>query len=272
VSTALARAVAMEWVKVRTTKAWWGVLLILVGLVVVNVLPTAALLPREIDPDSPSAFGAVTAASAEGQRTILGAGFQSAYLISAVLGTIVGAVDFRHRTATWTFLVVPGRTPVAVAKLVVAGAFGVVYGITAQLLSLGLSRLVLGIRGITAEMDADTWRALALGVLGVAVWAVVGAAVGLLLRNQIAAILVAIGWIFLIDPIGSLVAGLVPEVGGVDLSDIVAYSPGNASTAIVQGFTGSDLLPWWAGLLVLLGYAAVFTVISVAVSPRRDLT
>ena len=270
---ALGRATAMEWVKVRTTSSWWGLLLLAIGLIALNVVLTAAVTPvGEATTPEEAAFAGLEAGTADGQRAIIGAGFQSAYLLSAVLGTIIGAVDFRHRTATWTFLMVPGRGSVAGAKLLVAGAVGLIYGIVGQAASFGLAALTFAARGIDVQVDADLWRSLGLGVLGIAVWALVGAAVGLLLRNQIAAILGVVGWIFLLDPIGSVVAAGVGEVGGVDLADIVAYSPGNASSAIVEGVTGTDLLPWWAGLLVLLVYTTILTIAAVRVSLRRDLT
>lgn len=272
-SGTLTRATAMEFVKVRTTAAWWALLLIALGLIALNVVLTAAVTPvGEPTTAEEAAFAGLEAGTAEGQRAIIGAGFQSAYLLSAVLGTIIGAVDFRHRTATWTFLMVPGRGSVAVAKLLVATAVGLIYGVVGQAASFALAAVTFGARGIDVQVNAELWRSLALGVLGIAVWALVGAAVGLLLRNQIAAILGVIGWVFLLDPIGSLVASGIGEVGGIDLTDIVAYSPGNASSAIVEGFTGTDLLPWWAGLLVLLGYTAILTVTAVRVSLRRDLT
>lgn len=266
----LGRAAAMEFVKVRTTRTWWGLLLIALGLIALNVVLTAAVTPVG-EPTTPeeAAFAGLEAGTADGQRAIIGGGFQSAYLLSAVMGTIIGAVDFRHRTATWTFLMVPGRAAVALGKLVVATAVGLVFGLVGQGASFALAAVTLAARGIDVQVDADLWRSLGLGVLGIAVWALLGAAVGLLLRNQIAAILAVVGWVFLLDPIGSLVAS---GVGGVDLAEIVAYSPGNASTAIVEGFTGTELLPWWAGLLVLLAYTAVLTVVAVRVSLRRDLT
>jgi hypothetical protein len=269
----LARTTAMEVVKVRTTATWWALLLLALGVIALNVVLTAAFVPvGEASEGEAAAFGALNGGTAEGQRAVVGSGFQSTYLISAVLGAILGAVDFRHRTATWTFLMVPGRGTVAVAKLTVAAVIGLVYGVVGQAASFGLAAGTLSARGVDVQVDADLWRALGLGVLAVAAWAVVGTSVGLLLRNQIAAVLGVIGWVFLVDPIGSLITAGVGEVGGVDLADVVAYSPGNASSAIVEAFTGFDLLPWWAGLLVLLGWSAVLTVAAVLVSLRRDLT
>lgn len=269
----LPRATAMEWVKLRTTAMWWALLLLALGVIALNVVILAAVVPvGEVSEGEATAFGTIAAGTAEGQRAIVGSGFQSAYLLSAVLGTILGAVDFRHRTATWTFLMVPDRGAVAAAKLLTAALAGLVYGVVGQAASFGLAAGTLSARGVDVHVNADLWRALGLGVLAVAAWAVLGAAVGLLVRNQVAAVLGVIGWVFLVDPIGSLIASGVGEVGAVDLADVVAYSPGNASSAIVEAFTGFDLLPWWGGLLVLLGWSMVLTAAAVAVSLRRDLT
>jgi hypothetical protein len=36
--------------------------------------------------------------------------------------------------------------------------------------------------------------------------------------------------------------------------------------------TYGTLLPWWAGALALLAYAAAFTVVGVVLTTRRDVT
>lgn len=259
----MSRLIRSEIIKLRTTRMWWGLLLGVVGLVALNVLPTALFAGQD--------FGAGVPASPPldeiaGLTAVYGAGYQSGYLLVLVLGIIIAASDYRHRTATQTFLATPHRGRVIVAKMIVAAIAGLLYGLVAQLLTVAVAAPVVIARGAELRLgESDVIRALALGVPGIALWGVIGVALGVLLRNQVAAILVAVGYIFLGDFL--LAGGL--QLANVDAA--VPYTPNNASTAVVGGFTGFDLLEWWAGLGVLLGYGVFIALIGWAVGRRRDI-
>lgn len=260
----MARALQAELVKIRTTRMWWGLLLGLVALVALQVTVTAAFSGRSPGAGQPALPGLDTA---EGLRTALSSGFQSGYLMALVLGTIIGAVDFRHRTATQTFLATPHRSRVIAAKVLTGAVYGLLYAVVTQVLSFALVALVATVRGGgIGAADATVVRALLLGLPGIALWCVIGVSLGMLLRNQIAAVLVAVGFVFLIDPLLGL------ALNQLDLQAVGQYTVSNASTALVQGFTGSDLLPWWAGGLVMVAYGLVIAVVAWLTSARRDIT
>lgn len=259
----LGRAVAAELVKVRTTRMWWGLLIGLAVLVVLQAAVTAAFAGATPGPGAPPLPGLDTA---EGLRSALSAGFQSGYLMALVMGTIVGAVDFRHRTATQTFLATPHRSRVVLAKALVSMLVGLAYAVVTQLISVLVVQAVAAIRGISTSLgDASVLRSLALGVPGIILWCLIGLSLGVLLRNQVAAVLVAVGYVFLLDPLAGL------ALRQVDAGSLDHYTLGSASAALVEGFTGNDLLPWWAGGLVMLGYAAIIAVWGWAVTARRDI-
>ena len=260
----MARALQAELVKIRTTRMWWGLLLGLVALVALQVTVTAAFSGRSPGAGQPALPGLDTA---EGLRTALSSGFQSGYLMALVLGTIIGAVDFRHRTATQTFLATPHRSRVIAAKVLTGAVYGLPYAVVTQVLSFALVALVATVRGGgIGAADATVVRALLLGLPGIALWCVIGVSLGMLLRNQIAAVLVAVGFVFLIDPLLGL------ALNQLDLQTVGKYTVSNASTALVQGFTGSDLLPWWAGGLVMVAYGLAIAVVAWLTSARRDIT
>ena len=259
----MSRTLRAEVLKIRTTRLWWGLLLGLAVLVVLNSALIAAFAGADTGPGAPSVPPLDTPA---GFRGALSAGFQSGYLLAAVLGTVIGATDNRHRTATQTFLATPSRARVVVAKMLAGAAFGAVYAVVTQLVSLVVVSVVAAIRGAGSQLgDGSVLRSLALGVPGVMVWCVIGVSLGILLRNQVAAILVAVGIIYLVDTLLSL------GLHALEADDIVKFTPGNASTAVVEGFTGYELLRWWAGLLVLLGYSAVIAFSGWWLSLRRDI-
>jgi len=72
---------------------------------------------------------------------------------------------------------------------------------------------------------------------------------------------------FLVEPLATFI------LAANDLDSIVRWLPTNASTALTSaGSTLVDYLSWWAGGLVLLGYAAVLAGLGVLLSTRRDVT
>jgi len=77
-----------------------------------------------------------------------------------------------------------------------------------------------------------------------------------------------------VEPIVRLVGGIVDGV-----SAITRFLPGAASDALVGASiytslasTGDAGLDWWAGGLMLLGYAGVLLVLGFVFSWRRDVT
>ncbi len=78
--------------------------------------------------------------------------------------------------------------------------------------------------------------------------------------------LVAVFVTFLVEPLATFI------LAANDLDEIVKWLPTNASTALTSpGGTLLTYLDWWAGGLVLLGYAAVLAGLGVLLSSRRDI-
>lgn len=258
------RALAAELMKIRTTKMWWGLLLGLLVLVGLQAAFTAAYAGSTPGPGAPPL---PPLQSSEGLKAALSAGFQSGYLFALVLGTIIGAVDFRHRTATQTFLATAHRSRVVAAKVAASAIYGLLYALAAQALSIAVVASVAAIRGIDVAFgDRSVVQSLALGLPGITLWCIIGVSLGVLLRNQIAAVLIAVGFVFVIDPLLGLAFGQL----GVDT--VAKFTVTNASTALVQGYSPNGLLSWWAGGLVLLGYGIVIAVAGWVLTRFRDIT
>jgi ABC-2 type transport system permease protein len=257
------RVIRSELIKLRTTRLWWGLLLGTVGLVALNVVPSAFFAGQDFGGGVPSLPPLDQIA---GVTAVYGSGYQSGYLMVLVLGVIIGAGDRRHRTDTLTFLATPSRGRVIVAKMIVAALAGLLFGAVAELATVGAAAPVILARGADLSLGhPDVLRSLVLGVPGIALWGVIGVALGILLRNQVAAILVSVGYIFL----GELLLS-----GGLSLANLdalVPYTPNNASTAIVGGFTAFPLLEWWGGVLVLLGYGVSIAVLGWLIGRNRDI-
>ena len=111
------------------------------------------------------------------------------------------------------------------------------------------------------------WPTMGLAVLAVAIWTLVGIGIGTLIRNQIAAILIAIFITFLIEPI------LTFALSAADLDWVVKWLPTNVSAALMApGDTLLDYLDWWAGGLMLVVYGLVLAALGLILSTRRDVS
>jgi ABC-2 type transport system permease protein len=190
---------------------------------------------------------------------------QQGYLFAMILGILLTAGEYRHQTITWAFLVTPRRGHVITAKLAASAVIGALLGIAAVVVTTPVTAILLSTTDFPV-FTAGVPGVLLGSVLSTALWGVFGAALGLLVRNQVAATTAAFVWFFYAE--WALVM-LVPAVG--------RWTPTGVSKAIV-GYnraglpTPGDLLPIWAGVTVFLAYSVIAAAAARLISVRRDVT
>ena len=251
--TALVRA---ELLKLRTVTLPVWLLLTALGLVLLGVLATVLTAGMEGAPlqrDDPDLLARAVASASGGNIVLL------------VLGILALTQEFRFGTATPSFLVTPRRGNVLVAKLIAIALVGLLFAVLSVLFALGASLALLALRGDPITFDATVVEVL-LGVgLVLLLYGPIGVAVGALVRNQIAAVVAALAWMFIAE---QLLVALLPEVG--------KWTPGGASSAVLQlgelATTRGDLLPVWGGAVLLVAYAVVLSALAARITLRRDLT
>jgi ABC-type transport system involved in multi-copper enzyme maturation permease subunit len=258
--------VRSELTKILSTRLWWGLLAGVVIYTVIQSTVSAAFAGMDSGVGGGPSPGLDTAVALRG--VYAGAAFTGAYIFALVIGVTGMTAEYRYETATPTFLATPRRVRVVVAKSVAHLGVGLAYGLVAVVCALVAGGAVVLIRGHSLGLDnGSLWRAIALAVLAVSVWTLVGLGIGTLIRNQVAALLVAVAVTFLVEPLVSI--GLY----AADLDAIGKFLPSTASAAMTSPpATYGDLLPWWAGALVLCAYALVFAALGVWLSVRRDIT
>lgn len=262
-STALVRS---ELRKITSTRLWWGLLLGAVIYTVIQAGANAAIAGTEPGAGQPAPPGLDTA---QAIRTVYAtSAFTGAYIFAMILGITGMTGEYRYQTITPTFLATPRRARVVLAKLAAHLGVGVVYGLVALLGALVVGGAVILVRGQSLGYGTDRlWSSALLGVLAVGLWTMLGIGIGTLIRNQVAAVLVAVFVAFLVEPLATFILA----ANGLD--EIVKWLPTNASTALTSpGTTLLEYLPWWAGGLVLLAYAAVLAGLGLLLSTRRDIT
>lgn len=237
-----------EWLKIRTTRTTLGIVLGMIALILLFSL-LSGLLTK-----------ASSLMSTEDQRGLLSVG-STAGVFSALAGIMLVTSEYRHGTIRPTFLFTPRRSRVVDAKLAAGLLAGIVFGIVGEGLGFLIGYVCLAARGIDYALSAGQTTLLLLGTLaGVALWGALGVGVGVVVRNQVGAIIGLLAWGFIAE---SLLFAFVPSVG--------RFAPAHASDAMI-GLTTAHLLPAAAGGVVLLAWTVAFGVIGAALASRRDVT
>ena len=139
-------------------------------------------------------------AGEEGQRLLLSSGSFAAIAI-VMLGVLTTAGEYRHRTVVGSLLQEPRRGRLLGAKITVGATIGLLIGAVAGGIALCVGLLGLRSRGIALDLTNPELSALVAGTACyVCVTAVIGCAVGELVRQQVAAVLGTLGVLWIADP------------------------------------------------------------------------
>jgi hypothetical protein len=249
--------IAAEFRKLFTTRLWLWLLLGTMGL---TALYASLLIGFSEDPDTMTAPLTTPA----GQRTLFAVASGGANTLVAVLAAIGITSEFRHKTATATFLATPRRTSVVAAKLVTYAATGAAYAVTSLLVVAVIAVPWLTAKDIDINLLGGGLPGTYVGVMvDVVIFALLGVGLGALLRNQVAAVVGLLVYRFVAEPI---LTG-IPALG-----DWTIYLPGSASAALTQvSLTTQEYLQAWQGGLVLAGYALALAGAGALISMRRDI-
>jgi ABC-2 type transport system permease protein len=250
------RLIRAEWLKLRTI---WVALVMLAGTLGYTVLQTVATILT-----AGRVEGTFPLDSSEGVRLVLGAPTRGLVFI-VVLGILAMAGEFRHQTVTGTFLVCPDRGRVVAAKLALLALVGLAFTALATALTCAIALPWLAVKRVHLGGFSHDILLIVVGLLlAGALAGVLGVGVGALIRNQVAAVVVAVLWITVAD---ALLVGLAPVVG--------RWTPGGAVAAlsltpVTRGTT--QYLPVWAAALLLAAYGVAFALAGTRFVVRRDVT
>ncbi|SDG71799.1 ABC transporter permease [Klenkia brasiliensis] len=254
--------VRAEWTKLLTTKV--GYWLVAVGALMAagfTALFTAFAGDQGSGPGGPGGPG-LPAVGTEAYASLVAGIPAQVVVIAVVLGVIGTTQEYRHRTATPTFLVTPRRGRVVVAKLVAYAVAGLVLAVAAVAATVLVATLYGGARGGAPDWTADAVGTLLRSGLALVVYAVIGVGVGALVRNQVGAVVGALVYLFVVEPI----VASVPAT-----ADAYRWLPGGALAALTGDGRGTDLLGTWEGGALLLGYGLLAAVLGTVLAVRRDV-
>lgn len=243
--------VAAELLKLRTIRGTWGYILTAVGL--------AALVTA----------GTIGSGS---QQDRLGEGFQSQLVRDAAGATTILAIllgialvtnEFRHGTITPALLVTPHRVRLLAAKLLAATATGMALALIALFVIAAIAVVWLGLIEVPLQFG-DAAGAAGQILVAALIAGALGAAYGGLIHAQVPALVGALVWLLVAEP---LLGGLLALL---DIDGVADYLPAAVLFSIADPTSdGLSFLPAVAaGLAHVAGPAALAWVRT----DRRDIT
>ena len=243
--------IAAEFLKMRTTRTFWWVSALAIGLAVLLTIVTLATSTTETEGDA--------------RALVANMGIPALFVI--ILGVVGAAGEYRHGTITSTFLVAPDRRRVLVAKGLAYAIGGLAVGIVSAALVIGISAPWLSAQGhslASLGLGAGELVVLVGGALAyLAISGLLGVAVGALVTNQVTALVGVFVLLLVIDPV---VAALAHPYGKFSIQGLGTKLSGASSDD-----AGFDLFPLGVAALVYLGYAVALLGATAAIANRRDV-
>jgi ABC-type transport system involved in multi-copper enzyme maturation permease subunit len=237
-----------EVLKVRSTRTTLGLVLGMAALILLFVILTALLT-------------SVNEMSQRDQQRDLYSIGSFAGLFAALAGIMLVTGEYRFGTIRPTYLFTPRRSIVLAAKVAASLIAGFVFALIGEILSVGIGEVILHERSISGALTHHDYSLLTIGTLiGTALWGAIGVGLGMIVRNQVGAIIGILAWGFVIQ---NLLFGLAPSVG--------RWTPDSAQNGMM-GMTDSHLLDPAPGAIVLIGWTIAICIAGAVMAARRDVT
>lgn len=261
-------AVRSELRKFFTTRLWWGMAI----AVVVSAAAFAVLFGFVVDSGAPAGPGGGQLVGDDTQvaNTIFTAGISVGYLLLLTIGILTVGAEFRHQTISATFLATPVRLRAMLAKVAALVLIGGFYGLLSLVASVGVGTVVLRVIDRPAFPSSDVVRTLALSLLVLALWALIGLGLGILIPNQVAALFIGVAVAWIVEPL----LGLLLTIWDFSRENIAPFMPTSATNATLNSISQSVdevRLEWWGGALTLGAYAVLLTVVGIWRLSRKDI-
>ncbi len=247
------RVVRSEWIKLRSLRST----LLAAGCAALAMVGIGALLAADTASDW-TTMPATERAAVDGTDVAL-AGFYLAQLAAGVLGVLAVTGEYASGTIRATLAAVPRRAPVLWAKVGVLAALAAPVALVASLAAFLLAQALLADHLTFGLGDPGAARAVVGCAVALAAIAVLGAAMGFLVRSTAAAL-------------GILVGVLVIPTVVVVAPEVTAYLPGRALQALVlaRPTPEAQLLSPEAGAAVAAAWIALALAGAALVLARRD--
>jgi ABC-2 type transport system permease protein len=262
-ATTLSRTVGISWNRVLAAEGrkqvslrstWWTLALLILAIAGSGVITALGVYLGHLDA-TPEEIGPLGGALA---------GISAAEIVVLVIGVLAATGEYASGVVHSSFTAVPARTPVVLAKAGVAGASVLAAVAALTVGTFGLDRIMYAAQDYELSIAAPgVLRSLLGAAVFLGLLAVIGTAMGWLLRSTAGAVGAMLGLLYGLPIIGLL----IPETYA---AAITRYLPANAGSAMMEPLQAPGMLSAWAGSAVMLGWTAVFVTAAVLAVRRRD--
>jgi ABC-2 type transport system permease protein len=258
--------VRTELFKLRTMRMTWGLLAAAATL-------SAMFALLENNRAGSNGSGVPPISNAEGLRTVTTV-TGIAMLLAAVLGTIAANGEFRHSSATLTYLATPQRGRVMLAKTAAAAAIGALFGLVAGLVATGIGLIFVKSHGDHIPLSTGTLIGHVAGATtAAALLAALGVAIGTLVRSQISTVIGVFLWAILMESIiGGVYTSVRPYLPYTAATTMAGVTLGNAAFGPAHGVQGGGPFPFIGAAALITAIAACVAFIAARSTLRRDIT
>jgi ABC-type transport system involved in multi-copper enzyme maturation permease subunit len=257
--------IRVEVLKLRTVRLSYGLLAAAIGLTALfSVIESLRAGTKALPPLS----------TAAGVTDVIAGGVWS-MIFAAVLGATLSSGEFRHATATGTYLVTPDRNRVLTAKAVAAALVGAVFGLLGWAVATGIGLSFAAAHGYADPLTAGTIARYAAGhVVAAALLAAIGAALGSLIRSQIAVVIGILVWSIVAESIlGGLFSSVQPYLPYTAATTLSGTPLGGAAFGPAHGAaTSVSPLPFAAATALLAAIAVVIAMVAARTTVRSDVS
>lgn len=241
--------VASELLKLTTTRTTVALAAAGVGVAALLGMANASIAG---DPGTSTIGSAAWVQNVVGVSTVPAA-------VALLLGVLLAAGEHQHHTITTTFLATPRRSRVVAAKAAASAVAGV--AVAAVMVAAAATATVPAIVAEGAHVDAfDAEVGAAIGgvLLASALLGPLGTLLGLLLRSQVAAVVVVVAWFTLVEAVADVLTG----------GSLHRWLPGGAAADLA----GSGGQAMWTAAAVVVAWTAAAAAVTVPAVARRDVT
>jgi ABC-2 type transport system permease protein len=256
--------IRVEVLKLRTMRVSYGLLAAAIGLTAVFcVIESGRAGTRALPPLS----------TAAGVTDVITGGVWS-MIFAAILGATLSSGEFRHATATGTYLVTPHRGRVLAAKTAAAAVAGALFGLLGWAVATGVGPGFAAAHGYANPLTAGTIARYAGGhVVAAALLGAIGAALGSLIRSQLAVVIGILVWSIVVESIlGGLFSSVQPYLPYTAATTLAGTPLGGAAFGPAHNAaTSASPLSFGAATALLAALSVAIAVVAARTTVRRDI-